>query len=90
MRFTTEGQVDGGTGWRSDHGKRSARPSRSSGYGTKQTQNGSAVENQVCASLLVRRPFFLICVMFDATPEAVEVAGLEPAVVPPGEPRTCR
>ena len=28
--------------------------------------------------------------MLDATLEAVEVAGLEPADVPPGEPRTCR
>jgi hypothetical protein len=28
--------------------------------------------------------------MLDATPEAVEGAGLEPADVPPGEPRTCR
>ena len=61
-------------------------------YGTKQTQSGIAVKNQVCtcASLLVRRPFFLTCVMLDATPEAVEGAGLEPADVPPGEPRTCR
>ena len=33
---------------------------------------------------------FLTCVMLDATPEAVEGAGLEPADVPPGEPRTCR
>ena len=28
--------------------------------------------------------------MLDATLEAVEGAGLEPADVPPGEPRTCR
>ena len=53
-------------------------------------QNGIAVKNQVCtsASLLVRCPFFLICVMLDATLEAVEVVGLEPTDVPPGEPRS--
>ena len=86
------GQVDGGTGWRSNHGKRSAKPSRSSGYGTKQTQNGIAVKNQVCtcASLFVRRLLFLTCVMLDATLEAVEGAGLVPTDIPPGEPRTCR
>ena len=53
-------------------------------------QNGIAMKNQVCTcvSLLVRRPFFLVCVILDATLEAVEVAGLEPADVPPGEPRS--
>ena len=50
-------------------------------------QNGIAVRDQVCtrASLLVRSPFFLIYVMLVATLEAVEVAGLEPADVPPGK-----
>ena len=53
-------------------------------------RNGSAVKNHVCAPLLVRRLLFLTCVMLDATLEAVEGVGLEPADVPPGEPRTRR
>ena len=47
------------------------------------------MKNQVGAPLLVRRLLFLTCVMLDAALEAVEGAGLEPADVPPGEPRTC-
>ena len=35
------------------------------------------------------RLLFLTCVMLDATLEVDEGAGLEPADVPPGEPRTC-
>ena len=69
------GHVDGGTGWRSDQRKRSARPSRSSGYGVKQTQNGSAMKNQVCAPLFrPASPFPDLCCV-DATPGVVEGAG---------------
>ena len=34
-------------------------------------------------------PFPDLCYVIDAALEAVEGAGLEPADVPPGEPRTC-
>ena len=67
-----------------------AEASRKEGEAQQTKCGGIAVKNQVCtcASLLVRRPLFLICVMLDATLEAVEVAGSEPVDVPPGEPRS--
>ena len=50
-------------------------PSRSNGYGTKQTQNGSAMKNQVCAPpFCPPSPFLDLCYV-DATPGAVKGAG---------------
>jgi hypothetical protein len=46
-------------------------------------------EPGVCPPSRPPSPFPDLCYVIDAALEAVEGAGLEPADVPPGEPRTC-